>query len=86
MDLDLQCAADHVAEHFKSLIETYLQAKRTLPSWGAVIDQDVARCATAMECWVVGSLNWSFETRRYFGDAHTEVSKSRVVQLYPREV
>ena len=84
--LNLQDAADHVAEYFKTLVETYLEAKRALPSWGALIDQDVAHSAMAMECWVVGNLNWSFESKRYFGDAGAEVGKSRVVQLYPREV
>ena len=84
--LNLQDAADHVAEYFKTLVETYLEAKRALPSWGALIDQDVAHSAMAMECWVVGNLNWSFESKRYFGNAGVEVRKSRVVQLYPRAV
>ena len=86
LHLDLQGAADHVAEHFKNLMETYLEAQRTLPSWGVVVDQAVGRSAMAMECWVVGNLQWSFETKRYFGDANAEVRTSRVVQLYPREV
>ncbi|RPD69751.1 terpenoid synthase [Lentinus tigrinus ALCF2SS1-7] len=85
LGLDLQGAANYIAEHFKTLMETYLEAKRTLPTWDAVIDLGVARHAMAMECWIVGNLNWSFESQRYFGAAGAEVRKSRVVRLYPRD-
>ena len=84
--LDLQGAADAVGVHFKSLIDTYLSTKAALPSWGAKVDGEVQQYAMAMENWVIGNLNWSFETQRYFGHARHEIRRTRVVQLYPRRV
>ena len=84
--LDLQGAADAVGVHFKGLIDTYLATKAALPTWGAKTDDEVARYAMAMENWVIGNLNWSFETQRYFGHARHEIRRTRVVQLYPRRV
>ena len=82
--LDIQGAADAVGVHFKGLIDTFLEAKASLPSWGAEVDAQVAQYAMAMEQWVIGNLNWSFETQRYFGHARHEIKRTRVVQLYPR--
>ncbi|KAI0661547.1 terpenoid synthase [Cubamyces menziesii] len=84
--LDLQGAADHVGVHFKNLIDTFLEAKRTLPTWGKKIDWEVSQYIMAMETWVIGNLNWSFETQRYFGHARHEIKRTRVVHLYPRRV
>ncbi|KAI0787868.1 terpenoid synthase [Fomes fomentarius] len=84
--LDLQGAADYVGVHYKGLMDTFLEAKRTLPSWGAKIDREVALYAMAMQHWVIGNLNWSFETQRYFGHARHEVKRTRIVHLYPRRV
>ena len=82
--LDIQGAADAVGVHFKGLIDTFLEAKASLPSWGAEVDAQVAQYAVAMEQWVIGNLNWSFETQRYFGHARHETKRTRVGQLYPR--
>ncbi|KAI0360074.1 terpenoid synthase [Trametes cingulata] len=84
--LDLQGAADYVGVHFKKLVDTFLDAKKRLPSWGPKIDDEVAQYAMAMEKWVIGNLNWSFETQRYFGHARHEVKRTLVVHLYPRRL
>ncbi|KAI0649321.1 terpenoid synthase [Trametes meyenii] len=85
-NLDLQGAADYVGVHFKGLIDTFHAAKSTLPSWGPKIDDEVAQYAMAMQTWVIGNLNWSFETQRYFGHARHEIRRTRVVYLTPRRV
>ena len=84
--LDLQGASDYVGVHFKGLIDDFHSAKASLPSWGAKIDNEVAQYAKAMETWVIGNLNWSFETQRYFGHARHEIKRTRVVHLTPRRV
>ncbi|KAI0325772.1 terpenoid synthase [Cubamyces sp. BRFM 1775] len=81
--LDLQGAVDYVGEYWKTLVERYLNAKRDLPSWSEEIDKDVAQYAVAMEDWVIGSMDWSFESPRYFGAVREEVKGTRVVHLYP---
>ena len=84
--LDLQGASDYVGVYFKGLIDRFLEAKGSLPSWGVKIDGEVGQYAMAMESWVIGNLNWSFETQRYFGHARQEIKRTRVVHLYPRRV
>ncbi|KAH9929557.1 terpenoid synthase [Epithele typhae] len=81
--LDLQGACDYVGAHYAGLIRTYLDAKRRLPSWGARADRQIAQHAMGMEAWAVGNINWSFQTARYFGHAHDDVRRTRIVELYP---
>ena len=38
---------------------------------------------TGLEDWVVGNLDWSFATQRYFGKNHATVKETLVVDLYP---
>nr|BCX55497.1 sesquiterpene synthase [Phanerodontia chrysosporium] len=83
--VDLQTAADLVGEHFARLMDTFLQTKRALPSWGLTLDTAVAAYVAAMEHWVIGNLEWSFETQRYFGPTHAEIKRTRVVELRPTE-
>jgi hypothetical protein len=82
--ISLQQAADEVGEHFAKLMKDLEDAKKRLPGWGARVDADVARYIGALEDWVIGNLEWSFETARYFGPTHNEVKKTRVVSLRSR--
>src|SRR5579872_2824274 len=79
--IPLQHAANIVGEHSAKLMKNLEDAKKHLPSWGAHVDADVARYIGALEDWVIGNLEWSFKTVRYFGPTHDEVKKSRVVAL-----
>ena len=82
--ISLQQAANTVGEHSAKLMEDLNDAKKRLPNWGGRIDIDVARYIGALEDWVIGNLEWSFKTVRYFGPTHDEVKKSRVVALRSR--
>ncbi|CCL98795.1 uncharacterized protein FIBRA_00800 [Fibroporia radiculosa] len=81
---DLQTAADYVGVHFKLLVDGFLADKARLPSWGSELDTVVANFVMAMEKWVAGNCDWSFETQRYFGPARHEVKQTRVVKLYSK--
>ena len=82
--ISLQQAANTVGEHSVQLMKDLNDAKKRLPSWGGRIDVDVARYVGALEDWVIGNLEWSFKTVRYFGSTHNEVKKTRVVALRSR--
>lgn len=84
-DIDLQTASDLIGDHFKNLIDRFIVTKSQLPSWGASVDAAVADYVKAMEHWIIGNLEWSFETQRYFGALHAEIKTTRVVTLRPRE-
>ena len=71
MNIGVQTASDRVGEHFKILMDRFVRGKKGLPSWGLPLDSAIAAYIAAMEHWVVGNLEWSFETQRYFGPMHT---------------
>ena len=82
--VDLQAASDLVGQHFKHLMDKFTEGKRKLPSWDLDVDTAVAAYVKAMEHWIIGNLDWSFETQRYFGPQHAEVKRSLMVTLRPR--
>ncbi|OJT10931.1 Alpha-muurolene synthase [Trametes pubescens] len=83
-DLDLQSAVDFVGDLCKQAIDAFIENQRSLPSFGPELDRDVAMYVQGLQDWLVGSLHWSFMTKRYFGDAGADVKKHRVVKLLPR--
>jgi len=82
--ISLQQAANIVGEHSAKLMKDLEHARERLPSWGARVDADVTRYIRALEDWVIGNLEWSFKTVRYFGPTHEQVKKTRVVSLRSR--
>ncbi|KAF9266511.1 terpenoid synthase [Marasmius fiardii PR-910] len=82
-NMGLQSACDYVGLYCDKLMKRYLSAKARLPSWGSSkVDRDVARYAEACGHWIRGNLDWSFETIRYFGAAHSEIKRTRLVTLH----
>ncbi|OCH95452.1 terpenoid synthase [Obba rivulosa] len=84
-DIDVQAAADIVGIKFKALMDHFLELKAALPKWSPAVDAAVSNYVMAMEHWVIGNLEWSFETQRYFGADHATVKETRLVVLRPRE-
>jgi hypothetical protein len=84
--IDLQTAANEVGKHFRNFMERFMADKARLPSWGPAVDADVARYVDALSHWVYGNLHWSFETQRYFGVAHQEIKRTRLVALRPQRL
>lgn len=85
-NIELQAASDLIGQHFEALMNRFVETKAQLPSFGsaAVVDA-VSRYVVAMEHWVIGNLEWSFETNRYFGAEHARVKETLNVVLLPRE-
>ena len=84
--LNLQEAADHAGVLFGDLMDRFVAERKKLPSWGPDLDRDINRYVDGIGDWVVGNLHWCFETTRYFGSAHKEVKRTRVVKLRPLKV
>ncbi|EPQ52188.1 terpenoid synthase [Gloeophyllum trabeum ATCC 11539] len=82
--LSLQSAVDFVGSMCKDSIDRFVEDRANLPSWGPGIDDAVARYVQGLADWIVGSLHWSFDSGRYFGDKGKDVKMSRVVELLPR--
>ncbi|KAJ7685733.1 terpenoid synthase [Mycena polygramma] len=79
----IQTAVDYVGELCRLTIDTFMQDRASLPSWGPEVDGMVERYVQGLEAWIVGSLHWSFMTERYFGKSSTDVKRTRFVSLLP---
>ena len=84
-ELTLQQAADYLGWLCMEQMARFEQARRDLPSWGPEIDRDVAVYVLGLQDWMVGSLHWSFDTGRYFGEEGPEIKSHRVVTLLPQK-
>ena len=82
--LGLQETIDFVGSAFQNHLSDFITAKAALRSFGKDTDADVTRFIGALETWIVGNINWSFATKRYFGRDHEEIRKTLVVKLAPR--
>jgi alpha-muurolene/germacrene-A/gamma-muurolene synthase len=81
----LQQAVDHAGEAFSGLVRRLFQSRQNFPRFGQETDDIVNKYIDAMETWVAGYLDWSFASKRYFGQASEEIKKTRIVKLYPRK-
>ncbi|KAH7884649.1 terpenoid synthase [Phlebopus sp. FC_14] len=79
--ISVQDAMDRAGVVFGELMDRYLRDKCRIRSWGPEIDEDVAQYMDAIGYWVVGNLQWSFETPRYFGDQREEVLRTRRIDM-----
>jgi hypothetical protein len=82
--LTLQQAVDCIGDMCKQTIDSFIENQKRIPSWGESIDRDVKLYVRGMQEWIVGSLHWSFMTKRYFGENGGTVKANRIVDLLPR--
>ncbi|KAI0828590.1 terpenoid synthase [Trametes gibbosa] len=82
--LDLQSAIDYVSALCLGCITRFQILRDALPSWGHVIDNQLATYVDGLGDWMIGNLVWSFETERYFGRAGGQVRAELAVLLLPR--
>jgi len=84
--ITLQQAVDRVGDMCKETIDSFIENQERVPSWGDAVDRDVKLYVNGLKEWIVGSLHWSFMTKRYFGDNGGTVKGARIVDLLPREM
>ena len=81
--LDLQSAVDYAGDLCKNCIARFDEARSQLPSWGPEIDLEVKRYGQGLQDWIVGSLHWSFVSKRYFGLEGEAVKNHRTIAITP---
>ena len=84
--LSLQQAIDRIGEMCQQSMDTFVENQKRVPSWGDSIDKDVKLYVRGLQEWMVGCLNWSFVTKRYFGDNGGMVKATRIVDLLSRNL
>ena len=80
-NLELFPAIDYVANLCKELMHEFIETRAKLPSWGLEIDREVSIYVDGLSAWMIGILNWSFLTERYFGKVVANVRATRIVKL-----
>ena len=80
--LTVQEAMDHVALIYKDFGEILTDSRSRIRSFGPEVDKAVQTYIMGMEQWVIGNLEWSLDTGRFFGK---EVRETRMVELKPHK-
>lgn len=76
--IGLQAALDQVNNLIEKEVRRFISLERSLPRFGAGIDDDVSRFIGVMRAWMRGNLDWSFESGRYLpSDANTSIKECR---------
>ncbi|RPD59287.1 terpenoid synthase [Lentinus tigrinus ALCF2SS1-7] len=81
---DLHGAMEWIDNHHKTLMDRFLSYYGHLPTWGPVIDVQVARYVQGVGNWVRANDTWSFESQRYFGLDGLAIAEDRCVTLLPK--
>ncbi|KAG2139215.1 isoprenoid synthase domain-containing protein [Suillus clintonianus] len=61
--LDLQGAVDYCGWLCNISLQRFEENLAMLPSWGDVVDKQVATYVRGLQSWITGSLHWTFESR-----------------------
>ena len=81
--LDLQQALYWLSGYASKIISNFLADVRALPSWGETVDRAVMVYIDRVGRGIRGCDDWSYETRRYYGDDGSKVQKCRKIALLP---
>lgn len=82
--LDLQGAIDYCGQLCNICVQRFEKTRAILPSWGEEVDKDVVIYVQGLQDWIAGSVQWSFESARYFGKDGHIVKRNRIVKLSPK--
>ncbi|EPQ52189.1 terpenoid synthase [Gloeophyllum trabeum ATCC 11539] len=82
--MSLQEAFDFVGMMCKQSIDRFIADRDNLPSWGPEIDRQIDVYVDGLANWIVGSLHWTFESTRYFGNNGKDVKANRIITLLPK--
>lgn len=80
----LQEAVDYVAKSYTEFGDIMNEYRKRIRSYGPKADKDIQRFIDGLQQWVIGNLEWSFQSGRYFGKYSEEVRRTGVVKLETR--
>ena len=81
--LDLQQALYWLSGYASKIISNFLAKVHALPSWGEKIDRAVMVYIDRVGRGIRGCDDWSYETKRYYGDDGLKVLECRKITLLP---
>lgn len=81
--LELQAAVDYVGKLCEECFTRFQALHAALPSWGPEVDAQVEKYVEGLSDWMIGNLEWSFESERYFGRGGPKARRELAVTLLP---
>jgi inorganic triphosphatase YgiF len=84
--MTLQEAANHLGKVFGMLMQEHLTNRSMVRSFGPQTDRQVETYLRDLSDWVVGNLEWSFASQRYFGTESDKIRKGAPVQIMTKGV
>lgn len=66
--------------------DVYAKLEAEMPIWGARVDAETIKYVGGIGNWVRASDQWSYETKRYFGEKSMEFMRTRTCVLLPKKV
>ena len=83
--LDVQAALFYTTDLCHQAMRSLLENAKLVPSFSPSIDKIVQEYIMGLCTIVTGIYDWSFESKRYFGNKGAEVKRTGVVQLFEPE-
>lgn len=95
--LPIQGALSWLSVYTRKVISAHLSQMSRIPSWNVRgpgltppegtddVDQRVGVYLNVLGQWVRGNDDWSFESRRYFGEMSEEFKQTREIRYKSRE-
>lgn len=84
--LSLYEAIDYIAKLSEDMMREFVELRATMPSYGPEIDREVSIYLDGLAAWMIGILNWTFCTERYFGKNVANVKATMIVKLQPQKL
>ncbi|KAI3393167.1 hypothetical protein diail_4655 [Diaporthe ilicicola] len=82
----MQEAVDRIGEMINDCYRRWYKALLELPIFGEEVDREALRFMDACRNVALGSLHWSFQTGRYWGDEGDVLRKTRIMHLPPQKL
>ncbi|KAH7926244.1 terpenoid synthase [Leucogyrophana mollusca] len=82
---DVGSAMAWAAGYHDEIEGKFINGLKAVPSWGPVIDKQLHEYLDGIANWVQANYSWGFESERYHGTRGSEIQRTRIVPLLPRE-
>ena len=82
--LDLHDTLTWLETYTDAIVFRFLSNIKHIPSWDPDTDRRVQKYVDGLGQWVRGNDDWSYESKRYYGDDGLSIREDRILRLSQR--
>jgi len=82
--LDLHDTLTWLGRYTDVIVSRFLSNIKHIPSWDPDTDRRVRKYVDGLGQWVRGNDDWSYESKRYYGDDGLSIREDRILRLSQR--